>query len=277
MPARPYAHYYKTNAWRRGRLAHLYEHPLCERCLKQGCVAAAEVVHHAVQHRGSWEVFIDPTNWESLCKPCHDQLEQSEEARGYDATVGVDGWPADARHPLYGAVPVPRRRFGVPAGARPCPAGVTLVTGSPGSGRMQVARDMAPDDALLGSVDLALERMGCTRWNCTPSQFLEAMQERDHQILRMSRLREPGRAYILETAPTRVERAEWRTALGPQCRTIVVLRPRPTCVARVRARGLGRTETRDLLAAVDHWFERHDGIEAGEELLTPARTGGLRG
>ena len=44
----------------------------------------ATVVDHIKPHRGSWPLFIDPANHQSLCKRCHDQKtarEQAEERR----------------------------------------------------------------------------------------------------------------------------------------------------------------------------------------------------
>ena len=99
--ANPAYHWmYKLPLWVKGRLVHLQRHPLCARCLREGRTTPARVVHHLVPHRGDWRLFRDPKNWESLCKPCHDAAEQSTERRGYDKTVGADGWPADVRHPI---------------------------------------------------------------------------------------------------------------------------------------------------------------------------------
>ena len=86
---------YKTRTWRLGRVAHLERYPLCARCS-----GAATVVHHIRAHRGSWTLFADPSNWRSLCKRCHDSIEQSVERRGFDKAVGEDGWPVDDKHPL---------------------------------------------------------------------------------------------------------------------------------------------------------------------------------
>ena len=44
----------------------------------------ATVVDHIVPHRGDWARFIDRSNLQSLCKPCHDAKtarEMAEESR----------------------------------------------------------------------------------------------------------------------------------------------------------------------------------------------------
>jgi hypothetical protein len=57
------------------------------------------VVHHLDPHRGNEELFFDPTNLASSCKPHHDSDEQSEERLGYSREVGPDGYYVDPRHP----------------------------------------------------------------------------------------------------------------------------------------------------------------------------------
>jgi len=55
--------------WHRRRNHQLKEHPLCEDCLNEGRVTAAEMVHHI-----DGDPFNnDPSNYRSLCNPCHDK------------------------------------------------------------------------------------------------------------------------------------------------------------------------------------------------------------
>jgi 5-methylcytosine-specific restriction enzyme A len=58
--------------WRRARAAFLVQHPLCAACWAQGRVVRATVVDHRTPHRGDPERFWNETNWQGLCKPCHD-------------------------------------------------------------------------------------------------------------------------------------------------------------------------------------------------------------
>ena len=43
-------------------------------------------------------LFNDLVNLESVCWRCHSGAIQSEEALGYDVTIGADGWPVDQRN-----------------------------------------------------------------------------------------------------------------------------------------------------------------------------------
>ena len=59
--------------WRRARKRFLQRHPLCAGCLSRGVLTPATVVDHIVPHRGDPKLFWDETNWQPLCKRCHDQ------------------------------------------------------------------------------------------------------------------------------------------------------------------------------------------------------------
>ncbi|MFV3289133.1 HNH endonuclease [Pseudomonas sp. NY11955] len=68
--------------WQKAREQYLSDNPLCAYCERNGRTAAAGVVDHIVAHRGDMVLFWDQTNWQSLCKPCHDSVKQAEEAAG---------------------------------------------------------------------------------------------------------------------------------------------------------------------------------------------------
>jgi 5-methylcytosine-specific restriction endonuclease McrA len=99
---------YKTQAWRKGRLDFLSDHPLCVKCEREGRIEPATVVDHITPHKGDDRLFYDRNNWQSLCKPHHDGDKQREERqaeadreRGFSTQIGPDGWPVDDRHPVY--------------------------------------------------------------------------------------------------------------------------------------------------------------------------------
>lgn len=98
-----YRRLYRSHHWREVRAAHLANHPLCVFCLAQGRITPATVVDHIAPHRGDVGLFFDPGNLQSLCDAqpyrCHSSAKQSEERRGYDKGVGLDGFPVDPRHP----------------------------------------------------------------------------------------------------------------------------------------------------------------------------------
>lgn len=62
-----------TAQWRIARRAFLAAHPLCVRCKEQGRLTPATVVDHIIPHRGDQRLFWDETNWQPLCKRCHDK------------------------------------------------------------------------------------------------------------------------------------------------------------------------------------------------------------
>ena len=64
--------------WRKLRAAHLSAHPRCIRCGKQ-----AVEVDHIIPRSVAPERRRDPTNLQSLCKPCHSGAKQREERRKY--------------------------------------------------------------------------------------------------------------------------------------------------------------------------------------------------
>lgn len=68
------------NRWRKARKSFLQTHPLCEECLKRGVYTKATVVDHRVPHRGDSKLFWDQSNWQALCKPCHDKKTGREDS-----------------------------------------------------------------------------------------------------------------------------------------------------------------------------------------------------
>ncbi len=64
--------------WQRERLRFLRMNPLCVICRREGRLTPATVVDHIVPHRGDETLFWDRTNWQALCKLCHDTKTASE-------------------------------------------------------------------------------------------------------------------------------------------------------------------------------------------------------
>lgn len=59
--------------WRKARARFLKTNPLCVQCLKDGRVVEATVVDHIIPHREDKKLFWDESNWQALCKSCHDK------------------------------------------------------------------------------------------------------------------------------------------------------------------------------------------------------------
>lgn len=59
--------------WRVARKRFLKANPLCVECLKVDRLVEATVVDHIIPHRGDKKLFWDESNWQALCKSCHDR------------------------------------------------------------------------------------------------------------------------------------------------------------------------------------------------------------
>ena len=76
---REFHHHLYGRAWRKARLEHLAEHPLCVDCSAEGRTVEATIVDHEQPHDGDEAKFWDRDNWRSRCKPCHDRKTASRD------------------------------------------------------------------------------------------------------------------------------------------------------------------------------------------------------
>ena len=81
--------------WQQARLGWLRHLPLCAECERHGRIAQASVVDHIHPHHGDPHLFWNRTNWQSLCKHCHDAHKQSGVVLG----CTTDGQPIDPNPP----------------------------------------------------------------------------------------------------------------------------------------------------------------------------------
>jgi 5-methylcytosine-specific restriction enzyme A len=65
--------------WQSARLLWLRSEPFCAQCRKTGALVAATVVDHIRPHKGDMDVFWDQSNWQSMCKHCHDRKTATED------------------------------------------------------------------------------------------------------------------------------------------------------------------------------------------------------
>lgn len=68
-----------TYQWQVARREWLQAHPLCVMCKAIGQVAAATVLDHREPHDGDKVKFWDVSNWQAICKPCHDTRKQAQD------------------------------------------------------------------------------------------------------------------------------------------------------------------------------------------------------
>lgn len=82
------------NKWQQARKGYLRKHPLCRMCEAKGLIVAATVVDHIKPHRGDMKVFWNSSNWQPLCKLCHDSDKaRAEYTRKHYQRIDDDGWP----------------------------------------------------------------------------------------------------------------------------------------------------------------------------------------
>ncbi|GBR25539.1 hypothetical protein AA0488_0675 [Kozakia baliensis NRIC 0488] len=68
--------------WQKARAAYLAENPVCQ-CDDAACQRPATEVHHIKAHRGDYDLFWNPSNWQGLTKECHSRLTAKEGPRRY--------------------------------------------------------------------------------------------------------------------------------------------------------------------------------------------------
>lgn len=91
-------HHLYGGRWRRERKAFLQRNPLCKFHMERGVIEAATVVDHIIPHHGKEQLFWDQSNWQPLCKPCHDSHKQRLEKSGRVIGCDADGLPIDPNH-----------------------------------------------------------------------------------------------------------------------------------------------------------------------------------
>lgn len=77
---------YDTVRWRKERVSYLKEYPLCVECMKEDKVSAAVILDHRVNIASvpiadREEKFWDKSNWQGLCKPCHNSKSGKERTK----------------------------------------------------------------------------------------------------------------------------------------------------------------------------------------------------
>lgn len=75
--------------WRKARESYLIANPLCVFCLARRLVVPATVVDHIIPHEGDQALFWDESNWQSLCKLCHDSDKQRMDRATREGGRGV--------------------------------------------------------------------------------------------------------------------------------------------------------------------------------------------
>lgn len=67
--------FYKSKEWKACReVVLIRDNYLCQLCLQQGQLTAADVVHHIEHLQDNPDRALDPDNLQSVCASCHNRL-----------------------------------------------------------------------------------------------------------------------------------------------------------------------------------------------------------
>jgi 5-methylcytosine-specific restriction protein A len=253
----PWRAWYKLEIWDHPttglRTLQLERMPICETCRR----APATIAHHKRPHNGIWELFIDPRNLESACKPCHDgAIQRGERAGNYARVIDLNSDVAVAANILY---PAELHRSAIP---------LALVCGAPASGKSTfVEKNRQPGEIVIDVDAIVAELAGTpVRSNETKRDYLQAaMVERNRRLHALAREQRAPGAWFIVGAPSGTERARWARELGAT-RVIVISTPDDECVARI-GRDANRAPIADELASAVYEWWRHFTRSAADEII----------
>ena len=66
--------FYKSSPWQILRDFILKRKPLCEKCIENGMIRPATIVHHILDVKDEPSRRLDPSNLQPLCKSCNDSI-----------------------------------------------------------------------------------------------------------------------------------------------------------------------------------------------------------
>ena len=238
----PWRAWYRLPVWHQLRVQQLKHQPMCEACRR----APATVAHHKHPHRGVWDLFVDPNNLQSVCKPCHDgEIARGERAGNYVTQINLNRGVVVARNVLY---PNELQRSAIP---------LNLVCGAPGSGKSTYTDKHRQADEIVIDIDSIVAELAGTlrRTNETQLHLQAAMIERNRRLQALARESRAARAWFIIGAPSGGERERWAAGLGAE-RVVVMETPADECIARIY-RDDNRAAIADELArAVWDWHAR---------------------
>lgn len=84
--------------WQKARKQFLQLNPFCADHQARGHDVVATVVDHIKPHKDDQALFWDETNWQALCKQCHDSHKQRLEKSGTVVGCSLEGLPLDRSH-----------------------------------------------------------------------------------------------------------------------------------------------------------------------------------
>lgn len=235
-------------AWDRLRLFVLQrDQRLCVQCLGVGRPTVAYAVDHILpKSKGGTD---DLDNLQSLCRSCHaaKTAREGAEAQAMLQQEIVPGIGADGR------LIIPRDwGFSIPKGVRPSGIPVMIVCGPPASGKTSLVAERAAASDKVIDLDEIKMRVGGKPYDQRVGIYRRAMAYRDVMIRSLAD-DVAGRAWLIVTAVTKLERAMWCEAMGPKAELIEVDTPSETCIDRIRIDPARREAASVLIDLVRRW------------------------
>ena len=162
---------------------------------------AAQVVDHIIPHRGDPSLMWDESNWQSLCKPCHDSKTAGEGGRVYTKVVS---------------------KF---------VTATTLVCGPPGSGKSGYVTKRARWGDLIVDFDaLAAAMTGLPLYDRSPSIIPFVAEARDALIRRLCRPSGVRHAWIIHGGAKQAER---QSLIDAGAKLVMLEVPAVECIRRI--------------------------------------------
>lgn len=257
-----WSNWYKRAIWHKGlRPAQLAKQPLCVMCKRQGHIRAASVVDHVKPHRGDWSLFSDPDNLQSLCAHHHNSRKQAAERRGYETTIGPDGWPIDPAHPVNSGQTIRRNPYSIPRGILPSAIPVEIICGPPASGKTTYAHANSKPGDIIIDLDECKVAVGGKAWDADGIITRKAFKRRD-RLLYSLHSRTKGKAWFIVTASAADERREWKQALGPKASITIIATSEQVCIERIDANPERSAAAYRMKRAVKAWWQENPGAGA---------------
>lgn len=264
---RPWRKLYCSPRWQRLREFVLNrDQRLCQRCLAEGVVTAANVVNHKIRHGGDPDlIFCDPSLLEAVCEACHNGPIQGEER-------------AEAKRPASAH----------PEWLRPSLIPLTIVCGPAASGKSAwIAARAERRDLVLDLDELGARMSGQASRLWDRTLWLGPALRRRNALL--GQLSKPGvrwpRAWLIVQEPDAAWRRWWDDKLRPE-RIVVLETPASVCLERIAADPERRAALETQRGLVASWWRRYqrragelvvscDGGRSKSPNPSPSLTGGV--
>lgn len=211
----------------------LNDHPLCVHCQEAGYTQAAVELDHIKPVHKRPDLFWDRTNWQGLCKECH-QLKSDAE------------WHAERRKRVWGST-IDGDPIAMDEGA------IRLIGGSVGSGKTTyVQQQHTPGDLILDT-DLLWHALLGGSYQPQPFPILPYVLAARRAVLTTLAERRDVNAWVISADHDRPRFNQLATTL--QAEVIILNTPRALCHERTAARPYSARPPDTWAELVDRWHD----------------------